>query len=59
MPIYKSIRVEKPVYDSLVALLLPRETYSQLIQRLVNFHNAVKLDVVLAGSPLKGEKEVK
>ncbi len=40
MPIYKSLRIEKPVYDSLAALQLPRETYSKLIQRLVDFYNA-------------------
>lgn len=57
MPDYKSIRVEKPVYESLIALQLPRETYSQLLERLVKFYHAVKLDVTLAGSPLKEDKE--
>ena len=58
MPVYKSLRVEKPVYDSLVALQLPRETYSKLIKRLIDFYNSAKLDVTLVSSPLKeGKKE--
>ena len=41
MPIYKSIRIEEPVYRSFIVLQQPRETYSQLIQRLVTFYKTV------------------
>jgi len=41
MPTYKSLRVEKPVYDSLIALQRPRETISELILRLVVFFNTM------------------
>ena len=58
MPDYKSIRVEKPAYDSLVALQLPRETYSQLIQRLVTFYKTVS-SAVRWNPPLAGGEDKK
>ncbi len=57
MPEYKAIRIEKPVYDSLITLQKSRETMSQLVHRLVNFYQQIHLDVTLVDMPGSKKKE--
>ena len=56
MPTYKTIRVEERVYDDLAKRQLPRESMSQLIERILLYYDeAVELGEKLC-QVLRGDR---